>query len=87
MPFFFLLTQGSWHTDAALWIAMEYCGGGSVSDLMHASGQPLSEPLVSYVCSEALRGLVYLHGMGKLHRDIKYGVWDVCCLLCVGGHT
>lgn len=52
---------------------MEYCAGGSVSDLMQATGQPLTEALVSYVCGEALKGLAYLHGMGKLHRDIKCG--------------
>ena len=32
---------------------------------------PLQERQIGYVCRETLRGLEYLHRMGKMHRDIK----------------
>lgn len=53
-----------------LWIAMEYCGGGSMQDIYHVTG-PLTEPQIAFVCRETLNGLHYLHRRGKMHRDIK----------------
>ncbi|DBA81690.1 hypothetical protein WJX77_002971 [Trebouxia sp. C0004] len=64
---------GSWRGSEALWIVMEYCGGGSVADLMHASDVPLDQDMISYICAETLAGLAYLHSIGKVHRDIKCG--------------
>lgn len=46
---------------------MEYCGGGSVSDLIQAnSHQPLDEEVIAYICRETLAGLAYLHSIGKV---------------------
>ncbi|OUC46318.1 hypothetical protein D917_07812 [Trichinella nativa] len=53
-----------------LWIVMEYCSGGSLQDIYHMTG-PLQELQIAFVCRETLKGLQYLHGMGKIHRDIK----------------
>ncbi|KAK9791184.1 hypothetical protein WJX73_010684 [Symbiochloris irregularis] len=65
---------GSWQARNALWIVMEYCGGGSVSDLITvAKDMHLEEDLVAYLVSEILAGLTYLHSIGKVHRDIKCG--------------
>lgn len=76
---------------------MEYCSGGSCSDLVstviyiylqslavhdqeltpprHVSHQMkpgrFREDYIAIVVRELLRGLEYLHGEGKLHRDIK----------------
>eukprot|EP00884_Botryococcus_braunii_P009576 jgi/Botrbrau1/1861/Bobra.146_1s0049.2 len=64
---------GSWRRQEGLWIAMEYCGGGSVADLMQAADAPLEEEVIAWLCCETLAGLAYLHSMGKVHRDIKCG--------------
>ena len=58
--------QGSWRASDALWIVMEYCGGGSVSDLIHVADGHLDEELISYICCEMLAGLAYLHSIGKV---------------------
>ncbi len=34
---------------------MEHCGGGSVSDLLSAGGQPLEEDMIAHICCEALK--------------------------------
>ena len=34
---------GSYFANQSLWIVMEYCGGGSISDLLRARKQPLDE--------------------------------------------
>ncbi|XP_059159116.1 mitogen-activated protein kinase kinase kinase kinase 5-like isoform X1 [Physella acuta] len=61
---------GSYLRREKLWIAMEYCGGGSMQDIYHVTG-PLPEPTIAFVCKETLKGLSYLHRRGKMHRDIK----------------
>lgn len=61
---------GSYLRRDKLWIAMEYCGGGSMQDIYHITG-PLNETQIAFVCKETLRGLEYLHSRGKMHRDIK----------------
>lgn len=52
---------------------MEFCGGGSVSDCMHARKRCLTEPQIASVCKQIVNGLAYLHSKGKIHRDIKSG--------------
>ncbi|XP_037871680.1 serine/threonine-protein kinase mig-15 isoform X9 [Bombyx mori] len=58
--------------DDQLWLVMEYCGAGSVTDLVKSTkGQSLKEEWISYICREILRGLSYLHSKKVIHRDIK----------------
>lgn len=54
-----------------LWIVMEYLGGGSCADLLKPPPHHLSESHIAIISRELLLGLSYLHGEGKLHRDIK----------------
>ncbi|OCF43812.1 STE/STE20/YSK protein kinase [Kwoniella heveanensis CBS 569] len=61
--------HGSFLKGSHLWIIMEYCSGGSCSDLMKAG--VFREEYIAILARELLRGLEYLHGEGKLHRDIK----------------
>eukprot|EP00002_Diphylleia_rotans_P019565 TRINITY_DN377_c0_g1_i5.p1 TRINITY_DN377_c0_g1~~TRINITY_DN377_c0_g1_i5.p1 ORF type:complete len:458 (+),score=86.54 TRINITY_DN377_c0_g1_i5:452-1825(+) len=52
---------------------MEYCGGGSITDVCQISERPLTEDQISLICRETLKGLDYLHKQHKLHRDVKGG--------------
>ncbi|WWC73737.1 uncharacterized protein I206_107709 [Kwoniella pini CBS 10737] len=61
--------HGSYLKGSHLWIIMEYCSGGSCSDLMKAG--IFREEYIAILARELLRGLEYLHEEGKLHRDIK----------------
>lgn len=58
--------------DDKLWLVMEYCGAGSVTDLVKSTkGQSLKEEWIAYICREILRGLSHLHANKIIHRDIK----------------
>ena len=48
---------------------MEFCSGGSCSDLMKPGN--ISEEYIMIILRELLMGLDYLHGDRKLHRDVK----------------
>ena len=58
-----------------LWIVMEYCAMGAVSDALEAnSGVGLLEPCIRGVAASVVLGLQYLHSAVKtVHRDIKCG--------------
>ncbi|KAK8725774.1 hypothetical protein OTU49_010474 [Cherax quadricarinatus] len=64
---------GSYFKDSDLWIVMEYCGAGSVSDIMRLRKKTLTEEEIATVIYDTLRGLEYLHLRRKIHRDIKAG--------------
>uniref|UniRef100_A0A1A9X3C2 non-specific serine/threonine protein kinase n=1 Tax=Glossina brevipalpis TaxID=37001 RepID=A0A1A9X3C2_9MUSC len=64
---------GSYFKQYDLWICMEYCGAGSVSDIMRLRKKTLTEDEIATILSDTLKGLVYLHLRRKIHRDIKAG--------------
>ena len=65
--------KGSYEHDGNIWIAMEYCGAGSLCDLMAITERTLTEQQIAIVMQQSLRGLHYLHMAKKIHRDIKSG--------------
>lgn len=56
--------------DMSMWIIMEYCGGGSCSDLLKCF-KKLNEDITAFIIRDVLKGLKYLHEESKVHRDIK----------------
>ncbi|CAD5115083.1 DgyrCDS4096 [Dimorphilus gyrociliatus] len=70
---FIVKYYGSYFKNTDLWIVMEYCGAGSVSDLMRTRAKTLKETEIATILSYTLKGLQYLHERRKIHRDIKAG--------------
>ncbi|ERE71626.1 serine/threonine-protein kinase 4 [Cricetulus griseus] len=64
---------GSYFKNTDLWIVMEYCGAGSVSDIIRLRNKTLTEDEIATILQSTLKGLEYLHFMRKIHRDIKAG--------------
>ncbi|XP_069552553.1 myosin-IIIa isoform X1 [Brachyistius frenatus] len=57
-----------------LWLVLELCNGGSVTDLakgMLKRGDRMDEPIIAYILHEALMGLQHLHINKTIHRDVK----------------
>jgi Serine/threonine protein kinase len=59
--------------NGILQIVMEYCGAGSVSDIMRLRKKTLTEDEIATILCDTLKGLEYLHLRRKIHRDIKAG--------------
>lgn len=64
---------GSYFKSTDLLIVMEYCGAGSVSDIMRLRKKTLTEDEIATILCDTLKGLEYLHLRRKIHRDIKAG--------------
>jgi len=54
-----------------IWIIMDYCGVGSVKDIIKISHDTLSERQAQYVLKCTVKGLSCLHTNNILHLDIK----------------
>uniref|UniRef100_A0A8C0W7D2 Protein kinase domain-containing protein n=1 Tax=Castor canadensis TaxID=51338 RepID=A0A8C0W7D2_CASCN len=57
-----------------LWLVLELCNGGSVTELVKGllgCGQRLDESVISYILCGALLGLQHLHSHRIIHRDVK----------------
>ena len=76
---------GTYFKGSDLWIVMEFCGAGSILDIMKLRGRAASdgsnrpqvktfhETEIATIFRGTLKGLEYLHQNKKIHRDIKAG--------------
>ncbi|KAI8612467.1 kinase-like domain-containing protein [Chytriomyces sp. MP71] len=67
------IKRGAVKGQKHVWIAMEYCGGGSVEWSYKGLKAGLAEAEIACIVRECLNGLEFLHNCGKIHRDIKCG--------------
>lgn len=55
-----------------LWVVMPYMAGGSCLHIMKfAHPEGFEEPVIATLLCEVLKALVYLHGEGHIHRNVK----------------
>ncbi|PIA60601.1 LOW QUALITY PROTEIN: hypothetical protein AQUCO_00300239v1 [Aquilegia coerulea] len=61
--------------DSNLWVVMPYMNVGSCLHILKAAHRNgfQREVVIATVLREALKGLVYLHDQGFIHRDVKAG--------------
>jgi serine/threonine protein kinase len=61
---------GSMEDKNCIYLILEYVDGGSLQTLMKEFG-PVPPDLAAVHVTQVLRGLVFLHDNGVIHRDIK----------------
>jgi len=63
----------TFQVNEELWVVMEYMEGGSLYDLVKLfhKGVKLTEGEMCYITFEVLKGLHFIHGLKRIHRDIK----------------
>nr|XP_055038239.1 myosin-IIIa isoform X2 [Misgurnus anguillicaudatus] len=74
VKFFGMFFKKDIKTGDQLWLVLELCNGGSVTDLakgMLKRGDRMEEPIIAYILHEALMGLQHLHINKTIHRDVK----------------
>lgn len=62
--------KGSHRADKHFYIFMEYVSGGSIASILKRYGA-FDEDLIGQYTRQIVKGVVYLHEMGIVHRDIK----------------
>ena len=70
---------------------MEYCGGGSIADLMNVTEEPLEESQIAYICREALKVWLTLIGL-KMKKYSEEAIRNIlnarnCAKFCAGKLT
>ncbi|KAL1504653.1 hypothetical protein AB1Y20_008433 [Prymnesium parvum] len=69
---FVIRMHSAFQTHQHLYMALDYCGGGDLAvHVRHATGGRLTEETATFVASELLLALEYLHEHGVIHRDVK----------------
>eukprot|EP00727_Mastigamoeba_balamuthi_P012751 m51a1_g8099 putative p21-activated protein kinase (782) ;mRNA; r:77497-81121 len=58
--------------EAEMWEVMEFMTGGCLTDVVNMWDTiRMAEHHIAYVIRESLRALAYIHGLHRIHRDIK----------------
>ncbi|XP_075465219.1 myosin-IIIb isoform X7 [Ascaphus truei] len=74
VKFYGMFYKADQYVGGQLWLVLELCNGGSVTDLVKSMlkcGQRLEEAVISYILYGALQGLQHLHNNRIIHRDVK----------------
>nr|XP_056717041.1 myosin-IIIb [Euleptes europaea] len=74
VKFYGMFYKADQYVGGQLWLVLELCNGGSVTDLVKGllkCGQRLDEAIISYILYGALLGLQHLHNNRIIHRDVK----------------
>ncbi|XP_074857658.1 myosin-IIIb [Carettochelys insculpta] len=74
VKFYGLFYKPDQYMGGQLWLVLELCNGGSVTDLVKGllkRGQRLHEAIISYILYGSLLGLQHLHNNRIIHRDVK----------------
>ena len=70
---YLLKYYGSYYSRQSntIWLILEYCSCGSLVDLMYALDRGYKEYEIATFIEMVLKGLIYLHNLNIIHRDIK----------------
>ncbi|XP_077175877.1 myosin-IIIb isoform X4 [Paroedura picta] len=74
VKFYGMFYKADQYVGGQLWLVLELCNGGSVTDLVKGllnCGQRLDEAIIAYILYGALLGLQHLHNNRIIHRDVK----------------
>ncbi|KAK7153686.1 hypothetical protein R3I94_007160 [Phoxinus phoxinus] len=74
VKFFGMFYKADELSGGQLWLVLELCNGGSVTELIKGllmREKRLEEPIISYILCGALLGLQHLHDNRIIHRDVK----------------
>ncbi len=66
--------QETYLFGGSMWIVMEFMGGGCLTNELEKyqnTRKRMDEREIAFVLREVLTGLKFMHGMKRLHRDIK----------------
>ena len=57
--------------QASIWIIMEYCHHGNLSEIIQTTGLTFSESEIACIVYQILQGLNYCHKIDVMHRDLQ----------------
>lgn len=74
LPKFHGIFMKKHNDDDQLWLVLELCSNGSVTDLAKSlikMGLKLDEPMIAHILRQTLSALEHLHKHHVMHRDVK----------------